>query len=166
MLVGTERSLPLSCDYLVLRLVEQLEALAPYYCRLTYGRDRLSLESIVAKDSDDRTSESLAQIRLLVNAWGGLLLTQTGKQNRGLEILLELPYGQQPMAKTPSEPILSNREQEIMGLLAQGHRDREIAQQLHISESTVKFHVNNTLTKLKAKNRYQAVYEVTSRAWI
>lgn len=63
-------------------------------------------------------------------------------------------------------PGLSDREQEIMQLLSQGFRDRDIAQRLHISESTVRFHVNNTLTKLKAKNRYQAVYEATSRDWI
>lgn len=55
-------------------------------------------------------------------------------------------------------PTLSDREQEIMALLAQGLRDRNIAQQLHISESTVKFHVNNSLTKLQAKNRYEGVY--------
>lgn len=61
---------------------------------------------------------------------------------------------------------LSDREQNVMLLLAQGLRDRDIAQHLHISESTVKFHINNTLTKLNAKNRYQAVYEATLRHWI
>ena len=61
---------------------------------------------------------------------------------------------------------LSEREHEVMTLLAQGLRDRNIAQQLHISESTVKFHINNTLTKLNAKNRYQAVYEAAIREWI
>ncbi|NET37060.1 MAG: GAF domain-containing protein [Cyanothece sp. SIO1E1] len=71
-----------------------------------------------------------------------------------------------------SEPLvdtsqrLSEREHEVMTLLAQGRRDRDIAQQLYISESTVKFHINNTLTKLRAKNRYQAVYEATIRSWI
>jgi len=50
--------------------------------------------------------------------------------------------------------------------LSQGFRDRDIAKRLHVSESTVRFHVKNTLTKLNAKNRYQAVYEATSRDWI
>ena len=61
---------------------------------------------------------------------------------------------------------LSEREHEVMTLLAQGLRDRDIAQRLYISESTVKFHINNTLTKLNAKNRYQAVYEAAIREWI
>ncbi|MFE4106265.1 LuxR C-terminal-related transcriptional regulator [Almyronema epifaneia] len=63
-------------------------------------------------------------------------------------------------------PPLSSREQEIMALLAQGLRDRSIAQQLFISESTVKFHINNSLSKLNAKNRYQAVYQAAINGWI
>ena len=59
------------------------------------------------------------------------------------------------------EPLLSEREREILGLLAQGLRDRDIANQLIISESTVKFHMNNVLTKLKARTRYQALYQAT-----
>ena len=61
---------------------------------------------------------------------------------------------------------LSEREQEVMSLLAHGLRDRDIAKHLMISESTVKFHINNTLTKLNAKNRYQAVYQATIRGCI
>ena len=60
----------------------------------------------------------------------------------------------------PSESIhLSDREQEIISLLATGLRDRDIASQLIVSESTVKFHMNNILAKLKAKTRFQALYQ-------
>jgi DNA-binding CsgD family transcriptional regulator len=37
-------------------------------------------------------------------------------------------------------------------------RDRDIADRLIISESTVKFHMNNVLKKLKAQTRYQAIH--------
>ena len=57
---------------------------------------------------------------------------------------------------------LSHREQEVIALLAQGLRDRDIAEQLHISDSTVKFHINNVLTKLEAKTRLQALYKLMS----
>jgi DNA-binding CsgD family transcriptional regulator len=64
-------------------------------------------------------------------------------------------------AKSEPESIqLSEREREIMQLLTQGLRDRDIASQLIVSESTVKFHINNILTKLKAKTRFQALYQV------
>ncbi len=67
---------------------------------------------------------------------------------------------------TADLPRPSEREQEIMALLAQGLRDRDIANRLYISESTVKFHINNSLTKLQAKNRYQAVYQAAIQGWI
>jgi DNA-binding NarL/FixJ family response regulator len=41
----------------------------------------------------------------------------------------------------------------------QGARDRDIAGALHISERTVKFHINNLLTKLDARTRCQAIYQ-------
>lgn len=52
---------------------------------------------------------------------------------------------------------LTEREDEILRLIAQGARDREIADQLYISESTVKKHVQNVLRKLHARNRVEAV---------
>ncbi len=61
---------------------------------------------------------------------------------------------------------LSEREQEIMALLAQGLRDRDIANTLHISDRTVKFHINNILAKLKARTRFQALYQVTCNGWL
>ncbi|MGG6237640.1 LuxR C-terminal-related transcriptional regulator [Nodosilinea sp. AN01ver1] len=69
-------------------------------------------------------------------------------------------------AVAPGSPRPSEREREIMALLAQGLRDRDIATQLYISESTVKFHINNSLAKLQAKNRYQAVYQAAVHGWI
>jgi DNA-binding CsgD family transcriptional regulator len=65
-----------------------------------------------------------------------------------------------------SVPLLSERERQVMTLLADGQRDRAIAQALYISESTVKFHINNSLAKLKAKNRYQGVYQAVVQGWI
>jgi DNA-binding NarL/FixJ family response regulator len=52
---------------------------------------------------------------------------------------------------------LTQREDEILRLIARGARDREIAEQLFISESTVKKHVQNVLRKLHARNRVEAV---------
>ncbi len=67
---------------------------------------------------------------------------------------------------TESQPLLSHREQEIVSLLAQGLRDRDIANRLIISESTVKFHMNNVLGKLRARTRYQALHQAIVNGWI
>jgi DNA-binding NarL/FixJ family response regulator len=53
------------------------------------------------------------------------------------------------------EPV-SEREREVLVLLAQGHTNREIAGKLVLTEGTVKNHVSNILSKLQAENRTQA----------
>lgn len=52
---------------------------------------------------------------------------------------------------------LSKRELEILGLLAQGHSNQEIAAKLFVSLSTVKTHLQNLFEKLDVKRRTQAI---------
>jgi NarL family two-component system response regulator LiaR len=58
-----------------------------------------------------------------------------------------------------SEPevALTRREQEVLHLMVEGLNNREIAERLTISLSTVKCHVSSVLTKLDAENRTDAV---------
>jgi DNA-binding NarL/FixJ family response regulator len=61
------------------------------------------------------------------------------------------------LAESIGSETLSARETEILRELAEGHRNREIALHLSISEQTVKSHVCTILEKLDAKDRTQAV---------
>lgn len=81
------------------------------------------------------------------------------------EILEAATYGSS-QTPIPTESKLSERELEILKLLGQGLRDRDVAQKLMISESTVKFHLNNVMTKLKARTRYQALYRAMADGWL
>ena len=54
-------------------------------------------------------------------------------------------------------PRLTDRELEVLRLVAQGLNNREIAKQLFISENTVKNHVRNILEKLQLHSRMEAV---------
>jgi DNA-binding NarL/FixJ family response regulator len=52
--------------------------------------------------------------------------------------------------------VLSSREREVLALVSRGARNREIGEELHISEFTVKRHVQNILNKLEVPSRRSA----------
>lgn len=52
---------------------------------------------------------------------------------------------------------LSNREYEVLQLLAKGHSNNDIAENLYLSISTVKTHVSNLYSKMDVKSRTQAI---------
>jgi DNA-binding NarL/FixJ family response regulator len=54
-------------------------------------------------------------------------------------------------------PQLTDREHEILDLLAQGHPNATIAARLRISDKTVRNHVSNIFTKLAVADRAQAI---------
>jgi DNA-binding CsgD family transcriptional regulator len=56
-----------------------------------------------------------------------------------------------------AEPVLTPRETEVLGLVAQGRSNGEIGRQLFISTKTVSVHVSNILSKLGAAGRTEAV---------
>ena len=69
-------------------------------------------------------------------------------------MLADMGRGETP----PEDPLarLSDREREVLALLAEGLRNREIAERLVISEPTVKTHVRHVLEKLRIRNRAEA----------
>ncbi|MGB3612493.1 MAG: LuxR C-terminal-related transcriptional regulator, partial [Elainellaceae cyanobacterium] len=181
-LVGTEQPVTPSATYAVLRVAERLTQVQSHHCQLAYSTDSLSLDAIVATSGSSANSHvSVMRYlnplqRFIVNCQGTLQLTPD-RQGTLLRLKLTIPYiDVGPLGKGTADgngsaqsslsQKLSDREQEILALLGQGCRDRDIAETLHISQSTVKFHINNSITKLKAKNRYQAVYEAAIHGWI
>jgi DNA-binding NarL/FixJ family response regulator len=68
-----------------------------------------------------------------------------------------------PRATTAQPTLLSRREREVAALIAQGHTNREIGEQLFISEWTVETHVRHILTKLDYRSRAQVAAWATEQ---
>ncbi len=65
--------------------------------------------------------------------------------------------------RAPRRSTLSARERAVLRLVADGLSGKQIARQLSITESTVKFHITSILNKLGAENRAQAVAKAAER---
>jgi DNA-binding NarL/FixJ family response regulator len=65
---------------------------------------------------------------------------------------------QPPTQNTTISRPLTEREAQILSLMRMGRKNREIAQELKIAESTVHKHVQNIFEKLHARNRTEAIY--------
>lgn len=127
----------------------------------TYDDDRYIAESIQAGARGyllkDMPSEELAE---------AIRLTQRGYAQLApglLEKLLHRPAtgsdSNRAEPATTAEAGLTTRELEVMKLVGTGATNREIAQQLFISEGTVKTHVTSIFNRLNLKNRAQlAIY--------
>lgn len=110
----------------------------------------------------------------------GYLLKNTA-MNQLIESLIELHHGGSPMSAniarklvthfqddridtSPSFTSLSNREGDILKLLAKGLLYKEIAAQLSLSTSTVRQHIHNIYEKLHVQNRTEALNKVYSKS--
>ena len=66
-------------------------------------------------------------------------------------------FSQTPTTTPPAQPIdsLTDREEEVLATVARGRTNAEIADELHISLSTVKAHLASLMSKLGARNRVE-----------
>jgi len=123
--------------------------------------------------SDDPLN--VREMRRSFRAWGVLPTDVSGEEliaavhalSQGLivgtsTLLFESEAESEPLSHGP----LTDRESEVLGLLAKGLANKQIAVALGISEHTVKFHVSSIYTKLSVTNRTEAVREGLRGGWI
>ncbi|MBD2463082.1 response regulator transcription factor [Oscillatoria sp. FACHB-1407] len=67
------------------------------------------------------------------------------------------------LAERMSSPQLTERERQVLTLLCEGKSNQDIASALHVSEGTIKFHINGILRKLNVSDRTQAVLVALKR---
>ncbi|MBN1249743.1 MAG: response regulator transcription factor [Anaerolineae bacterium] len=137
--------------------------------RIKEAMPKITIVMLTVRDEDDHLFEAIksgAQGYLLKNirSWDLVeMLRQAVKGQaaitpalggRMLEEFRRLSH--QSRTASDAEMALTPREQEVLGLVAEGHTDQEIADRLHISIHTVKTHVRNILAKLQVSHRHEA----------
>jgi DNA-binding NarL/FixJ family response regulator len=137
----------------------------------TYADDRSVIEALRAGARGYLTKDAgAAEIRqALQQVVGGQAVIDPAVQHHLVDAIAVAPApavtGDSPAAGTtgPEAPGrtlpdgLTPREAEVLGLIAEGLSNAEIASRLVVSEATVKSHVNHLLAKIGARDRAQAV---------
>ncbi len=80
----------------------------------------------------------------------------TGGHPAALPVDGHVQEGSEPAGQLTGLASLTNREQEVLGLIARGHSNADIAEAFVLSEGTVKTHVKRVLSKLEVRDRTQA----------
>ena len=109
---------------------------------------------------------------LLKNARGSELIEAVRRVHQG-ESVLHPAIAQKVLrrvvrdpAREPTEPTLTEREQEVLTLAARGLSNRQIANELALSPRTVQSHMANIFGKLQVASRTEAVMTALRRGWI
>jgi len=111
------------------------------------------------------TSDGDAEIHRALRAGAAAYLLKSTPKNELFRVIRNVHAGQRHvpadvaarLAEHLGDDDLTRRELEVLGLIRDGHRNKEIAAKLEISEATVNFHIKNIVDKLRANDRTHAV---------
>jgi len=111
------------------------------------------------------TSDGDAEIQLSLKAGAAAYVLKSMPKNDLLGVIRSVHTGGRHipaevatrLAEHLGEETLTSRELEVLRLIRDGHRNKQIADELTISETTVNFHIKNLVDKLQANDRTHAV---------
>jgi DNA-binding NarL/FixJ family response regulator len=110
---------------------------------------RRGARAYVLKDVD--LSELVRIIRAVARG-------ESGFDSRSAVVVRALAAGRPATGTADKRPALTEREREVVKLIAEGLTNREIGETIFVSESTVKFHVRNVMRKLNVHHRAEVAY--------
>ena len=140
----------------VLNALAQKNALPPTIILTTFDDDQLVLAGLKAGARGymlkDVSLEQLVEAVKTVAAGGSLVAPVVTQR-----LLTGLERMQNDFTSLDQPDPLTERETEILRLMASGYSNKEIANSLNVAEGTVKNHVSNILSKLGVRDRTRAV---------
>ena len=118
--------------------------------RLLLGALRRGANGYALKDVD-----AVELARIIRSVHGG----QSAFDPRSAKLVVRSLTGE----PGPPARLLSDRELEVVRLVAQGATNLRVARELYVSESTVKYHLRTAMRKLGASDRAELVYRASAR---
>jgi DNA-binding NarL/FixJ family response regulator len=111
------------------------------------------------------TSDCDGEIQRALRAGAAAYVFKSMPKNELLDVIRSVHAGRRHvpqevaarLAEHLGEDDLTTRELEVLGLIRDGYRNKQIADQLAIAETTVNFHIKNLVDKLQANDRTHAV---------
>ena len=111
------------------------------------------------------TSDSDGEIQRAMRAGASAYILKSMPKDELLNVVRSVHAGQRHippevaarLAEHLGDEDLTTRELEVLRLIRDGHRNKQIADQLAIAETTVNFHIKNLVDKLQANDRTHAV---------
>ena len=111
------------------------------------------------------TSDGDADIQRAMRAGASAYILKSMPKNELLAVIRSVHAGRRHvpaevaarLAEHLGDDDLTTRELQVLRLIRDGHRNKQIADQLSISETTVNFHIKNLVDKLQANDRTHAV---------
>jgi DNA-binding NarL/FixJ family response regulator len=120
------------------------------------------------------TADSDGEIQRALRAGAAAYILKSMPRNELLQVIRSVNAGRRyvppeiaaRLAEHLGEESLTAREMEVLQLIRDGHRNKQIADHLSIAETTVNFHIKNLVDKLGANDRAHAVSIAIRRGFL
>ncbi len=111
------------------------------------------------------TSDCAAEIQRALQAGASGYLLKSAPKNELLDAIRSVHAGQRQVAPEAAARLAQNlgqedltrRELDVLRLIQEGSKNKQLAEQLRIAETTVNYHIKNIVEKLQANDRTHAV---------
>ena len=133
---------------------------------VTVFADESHVRELLALGASAYLSKNASMEDLISTVRSVAHVDQEEQEGQDDDVILFVPRASFEEEDTPRESSLSGREAEVLMLAARALSNREIAETLHLSQTTVKRHLSNVYEKMGVRSRGEAARKALSEGWI
>jgi DNA-binding NarL/FixJ family response regulator len=133
---------------------------------VTVFADEAHVRELLALGASAYLSKNASMEDLISTVRSVAHVDQEEQEGQDDDVILFVPRASFEEEDTRRESSLSGREAEVLMLAARALSNREIAETLHLSQTTVKRHLSNVYEKMGVRSRGEAARKALSEGWI